>query len=185
MGKTGINGGKKVNAGTITKSLRKEFGKKILEISLSETPVGKKKTKASRIWMSVKPEDFKSVVKYLFKLQEFPHFSVSSGFDAGKEIEIINHFTLNYGHPGAMVLLNIRVRLPKKKPEMDTITDLIPGAWVAEKEKQEFLGVKIKGIEPGRLFLDDSLPKGVYPWRKDSKGAGKHAINVRTGDSVD
>lgn len=173
-----------MNAEAIVKSLKKEFEKKILDISLSETPVGKK-AMASRIWMSVKPGDFKSLVRYLFKLQEFPHFSVSSGFDAGKEIEIINHFTLNYGKPGQMVLLNIRVRLPKKKPEMDSITDIIPGAWVAEKEKQEFLGVKIKGIEPGRLFLDDSLPKGVYPWRKDSKGAGKYAINLRTGDSVE
>ncbi len=174
-----------MNTESMVKSLKKEFGKRILEISLSETPVGKNGKKASRIWMSVKPGDFKSVVKYLFKLQEFPHFSVSSGFDAGKEIEIINHFTLNYGRPGAMILLSIRTRLPKKKPEMDTITDLIPGAWVSEKEKQEFLGVKIKGIKPGRLFLDDSLPRGVYPWRKDSKGPGKYAINLRTGDSVE
>jgi len=174
-----------VNTESIVKSLKKEFGKKILEIKTNETVHGKKNAKAERIWVTVRPGDFKSVVKHLFKLQEFPHFSVSSGFDAGKEIEIINHFTLNYAKPGAMVLLSVKVSLPKKKPEMETITDLIPGAWVSEKEKQEFLGVKIRGIEPGRLFLDDSLPKGVYPWRKDSKGVGKYAINLRTGDSVE
>jgi len=169
----------------IISSLKKEFGKKILEVKTSETVHGKKNDKAVRIWVTVKPVDFKPMVKYLFELQAYPHFMVSSGFDDGKEIEILNHFALNYGKPLEMVVLTIRTRLPKTKPEMDSISDIIPGAWVAEKEKQEFLGIKIKGIEPGRLFLDDSFPKGVFPWRRDKKGPGKTAINLHTGDKVD
>lgn len=174
-----------MNPKTLVKALKKEFGEKISEIEIKETVHGRKNRKAARVWATVKASDFKKVVKFLFSLQEFPHYSVSSGIDLGKEIEIINHFGLNYAKPNKLILFSLKVRLSKKKPEMETLTDLIPGAWVSEKEKQEFLGIKIKGIKPGRLFLDDSLPKGVYPWRRDSKGAGKHAINLHTGESIE
>lgn len=174
-----------MNAEQIVKALKKEFGSKLKDVSVRETVHGKKNIKAQRIWATVKPADYKKVVKFLFTLQEFPHHCVSSGTDMGKEIEIVNHFALNYGVPSGLVIFNLKTQLPKTKPEMDSITDLIPGTWITEKEKQEFLGVDIKGIPKGRLFLDDSLPKGVFPWRKDKKGPGKNAINLHTGDPVE
>jgi len=183
-----VNAGKeteKMDAGSLAKALKKEFGAGVSGIRTDETVHGKSNSRAQRLWVTVKPGDYKKVVAFLFELQAFPHYCVSSGYDAGKEIDIISHFAMNYAKPNGLVLLNIKTSLPKKKPEMDSITGMIPGAWVSEKEKQEFLGIKVKGIEPGRLFLDDSLPKGVYPWRKDSKGPGKTAINLHSGEKVE
>ena len=174
-----------MKAETLVNALKKELGGRVSNISVSETVHGKNNARAVRVWAAVKPSDFKKTVKFLSKLEGHAHYCVSSGFDDEKEIEIINHFALNCAEPKKLILFSLRTRVPKRKPEMDSITDLIPGAWVSEKEKQEFLGVKIRGIEPGRLFLDDSLPKGVFPWRKDSKGPGRHAINLHSGERVD
>ena len=75
--------------------------------------------------------------------------------------------------------LHLSVELPKSNPTIETVCDLIPGALVTEREKQEFLGVKIKGIpDSRRLFLPDDIPEGVYPWRRDETGAEKFYKNL-------
>ena len=115
---------------------------------------------------------------------QFPHLSVVSGNDLGETIELIYHFTLNSGERFKEVNLNISVELPRSKPEIETICDLIPGALVTEREKQEFLGVKIVGIpDSRRLFLPEDFPEGVYPWRRDETGdLGKVYRNLHEVD---
>jgi len=159
----------------VVNSFKKEFENNI-EIHTSEHGKGKKKT--VRVWITVKNKDFKKAVRHLFKLQEFPHFSVSSGTDLGKEIEIINHFVLNYGERLKAIPVSIKVKLPKRKPEMETITDLFPSAIISEQEKMEMLGITIKGIPRNRVFTDESMPSNAFPWRKDSKGVEKIARNL-------
>ena len=75
--------------------------------------------------------------------------------------------------------MNIAVELPKSKPEIETISDLIPGAVITEREKQEMLGVKVINIPDNRrLFLPEDFPEGVYPWRKNEKGMEKLIRNL-------
>ncbi len=75
--------------------------------------------------------------------------------------------------------MNITVELPKSKPEIESICDLIPGALITEQEKQEMLGIKVKGIpKDKRVFVSDDFPKGIYPWRKDEKGPEKMVRNL-------
>jgi len=77
------------------------------------------------------------------------------------------------------ISLNIAVEIPKTKPEIETICDLIPGALITEREKQEMLGIKVIGIpDSRRLFLPDDFPKDVYPWRKDEEGLGPYIKNL-------
>ncbi|MEM0360006.1 MAG: NADH-quinone oxidoreductase subunit C [Candidatus Diapherotrites archaeon] len=177
MEKTRVFGGKKMNPEQVLESFKKEFPG--IEIRLVEQGSGKHKK--AQVWALVQPKDFKRAVKHLFELQEFPHFSVSSGSDIGNEIEIINHFVLNYGEKEPQIPFNLKVRLPKENPEMETITDLFPSAIISEQEKMEMLGIKISGIPKKRVFTDDSMPSGVFPWRKDGKGAEKIARNVHEG----
>jgi membrane-bound hydrogenase subunit beta len=48
----------------------------------------------------------------------------------------------------------------------------------SEREKQEFLGVRVIDIPDGRrLFLPDDFPEGIYPWRKDETGVPEGMIN--------
>ena len=155
-----------------------KFKTKIKHSKIVKRKVGSKKNESLNIWMKVDKGAFKDVIKHLCDLQ-FPHLAVVSGNDLGKTIELIYHFTLFYGERLNAISLNIAVELPKSKLEIETICDYIPGALVTEREKQEFLGVKIKGIpDDRRLFLPDDFPKDVYPWRRDETGPEKLYKNL-------
>lgn len=173
-----------MNADRFIKKLKKELGNDVSNFKVVTTEHGLSKSKAYRVWADVDNKNLKDVVKKIFSLQEYPHFSVSSGFDAGRHIEVLLHFALNYANPKELVLFTLRTKVPKQRPKMKTITDLIPGALISEKEKREFLGIEIEGLAPGKMFLDDSL-SGIYLWRKDAKGADKIAKNLHSGDKVE
>lgn len=157
-----------MDAEAFTERLKEALGNKVSSFRISATEHGKMKAKAYRIWADADVSNLKEIVKKLFELQEHPHFSVSSGYDNGREIEMMLHFALNYATPQSLVLFTLRVKLPKSNPVVDTITDLIPGAEISEKEKREFFGIEIKGLATGNVFLDESLA-GIHPWRKDAK----------------
>ena len=160
-------------------SLKKEFSGKLKDIRIETHKSGSKKTEYSHVWVTIDRKDYKALVKHLFTLDKYPHFPVSSGYDLGDTINIVNHFTLFYGVRGREVSLNITVSLPKSDPVIDTITDLIPGALISEQEKQEMLGIKVKGIpKDQRVFISSDIPEGIYPWRKDETGAEAYARNL-------
>ena len=169
---------KKLTPQGLVKSFKDEFKTKIKDVQIKKRAAGKKKNETASIWMKVDKSAFKDVIKHLCGLQ-FPHMAVASGNDLGNTIELIYHFTLNFDERLGEITLNISVELPKSKPEIETICDFIPGALITEREKQEFLGVKIKGIpDDRRLFLPDDFPKDVYPWRRDEKGLEKLYKNL-------
>jgi membrane-bound hydrogenase subunit beta len=103
--------------------------------------------------MKINKTVFKDLIKHLCELT-YPHLAVISGNDLGENIELVYSFSIYYGKHLKEVSLNISVEIPKSKPEIETICDWIPGALVGEREKQEFLGVKVIGIpDSRRLFL--------------------------------
>lgn len=155
-----------------------KFKTNIKSADIKEQAAGSKKNETSSIWMKIDKGVFKEIIKYLIDYN-YPHLAIISGNDLGKNIELIYHFTVNYGTRLGEINLHISVELPKSKPEIETICDLIPGALITEREKQDFLGVKIKGIPDNRrLFLPDGFPKDVYPWRRDEKGLEKLYKNL-------
>lgn len=168
----------KLTPENVVKSFKDEFKSDIKDAKIKERPAGSKKNKTSSIWMKVNKIAFKNIVKHLCEMS-YPHLAIISGNDLGRTIELIYHFTINFGGRMEEINLNISVELPKAKPEIETVCDLIPGALITEREKQEFLGVKIKGIPDNRrLFLPDDFPKNVYPWRRHEKGLEKLYKNL-------
>ena len=162
----------------VVKSFKNKFKTKIKDVKIINRAAGVKKNETATIWMKVDISVFKDLVKHLCDLQ-FPHHAVTSGQDLGKTIELIYHFTLNFGGRMEEFNLNISVELPKTKPEIETICDFIPGALITEREKIEMLGVKIIGIpDDRRCFLPEDFPKGVYPWRRDKTGPEKYYKNL-------
>jgi membrane-bound hydrogenase subunit beta len=153
----------------IVKELKQNF--KIKEVRIDRKAVGTKERKS--IWLKVARENLHDLIEYLKKF-DYPHLSIISGSDLGKSIELIYHLTIYYGRSLNEILINLSVELPKDNPTIPTITDLIPGALVTEREKQEMLGIKIEGIPDGRrIFLPDDFPEDTYPWRRDEKGVQK------------
>jgi len=108
------------------------------------------------IWFSIGKTKLKGVLKEM-KSMGVKRISFITGVDTGKDIEVIYHLI----HKNKTI--NVRVSVDKKKPEVETITDIYPGANLFERELAEMLGVKVKG-HPNlkNLFLDKDSPKAPY-----------------------
>jgi membrane-bound hydrogenase subunit beta len=147
-----------------------EFGAGIQEAKITERGEGTRKTKGYNIWIRLDRNLLKPAIKKLIDIR-FPHFAVIAGNDLGDEIELLYILSVFYGTKFGEYMITFGIRLPKTDLTVPTITDLIPGALLSEREKQEFFGITVTDIPDGRrLFLPDDFPQGVYPWRKDETG---------------
>jgi membrane-bound hydrogenase subunit beta len=163
----------------LVKSFTDTFKTKIKDTRIEKHIAGTKKNELIHIWMTVDNSVFKDAVKHLMEFEQYPHLAVASGYDMGKNINLVYHFSLGFETRFKEINVNMTVELPKKKPEIETLTDLIPGALITEQEKQEMLGVKVKGIpKDTRVFISPDFPIGMYPWRKDETGPGKMVRNL-------
>lgn len=146
------------------------LNKALISSSIETQTEGLSQKEIIQIWLIIDKNYLKSAVKELIDIH-YPHLSVVSGCDVGDVVELSYHFYIYYGEFNGEYSVNIKVILPKTDLTVDTITDMIPGALVSEREKQEFLGIKVVGIPDNRrLFLPDNFPEGVFPWRKDETG---------------
>jgi membrane-bound hydrogenase subunit beta len=149
---------------------QQRFGTGVRETRVTERREGVRRTPNSNIWIDLDRELLKPAIKALMEL-DYPHLAVISGTDLGEVIRLIYHFTIYYGRKHGEYTVSLAVPVPKSDLTVPTISDLIPGAVFSEREKQEFLGIKVIGIPDNRrLFLPEDFPEGVYPWRKDETG---------------
>jgi NADH:ubiquinone oxidoreductase subunit C len=119
--------------------------------------------KERRVFISIKKDALKDSVKYLVKKLKFKHLSTITGVDLGEEIEVLYHLAYK-----GSIMLSIRLSVSKKNPNVSTITDLIPGAVLYEREVHDLLGVKFEGHpDLAPLILPEGWPHGVYPLRKE------------------
>jgi len=137
----------------IQNKLQEAFGKQILELTIP---------REQRMFVQVPASQLKAVIKHLKQNFDMTHISTITAIDVGENIEFLYHF---FCHG---VTLSLRTFSPKADPVIDTITDILPGATLYEREIQDLLGVKIKDHpDPRRLLLPDDWEEGVYPLRKD------------------
>jgi membrane-bound hydrogenase subunit beta len=149
---------------------QERFGAGVKETRVTERREGVKKIPNFNVWIDLDRELLKPAIKALMEL-DYPHLAVISGTDLGEEIRMIYHFTIYYGKKHGEYTVSLVVPVPKSDLTVPTISDIIPGAVFSEREKQEFLGVKVIGIPDNRrLFLPEDFPEGIYPWRKDETG---------------
>ncbi len=129
------------------------------ETLLRDIDPGCRKT-GETFWLNFDCPRLKDIMK---RLKEAGIYRLSAivGVDLGDDIEIIYH--LVYGNQK----INLRTRVPKARPEIQTITGIYPGADLFERELMEMLGVKVKNHpNPKRLFLATDSPEN--PLRKVS-----------------
>ena len=66
------------------------------------------------------------------------------------------------------IFVLLQSSLDKEHPELNSITSLIPGASWAERELQDLLGIKVRGLNDARrLVLPDDWPENLHPLRRD------------------
>ena len=137
----------------IVEKLKAKFGDKILDAKIQ---------RARRIFITVDRSTYKEVVKFLKEEVGVTHVSTIAGVDAIERFEVIPLFSYRG------IVIALRSIVPKDSPEVDTITDVIPGAFFYEKEVHEMFGINMKGHpDLTHLELPDDWPEGLYPLRKD------------------
>jgi membrane-bound hydrogenase subunit beta len=119
---------------------------------------------ARRLFVKVAPADLAPAVEALRDEMGFVYLATITGVDDGEDFEILYHFA------DAHACLTVRTRIPKANPRVASITPLIPGAILYERELQDMFGLVLEGIpDPRRLVLPDDWPAENYPLRKDWK----------------
>lgn len=119
-----------------------------------------------RLFLKVAPQDLVSVTTYLRDAYGVVFLSTISGVDNGETFEILYHFSTPETD------FNLRTEIPKVNPHVISITPVIPGAILYERELQDMFGMIIDGLpDPRPLVLPDDWPAGNYPLRKDWKHA--------------
>ena len=115
-----------------------------------------------RVFLKIAPADLTASVTFLKEQLGFAYLATISGVDDKEDFEILYHFA---NHDSCV---NIRTRVPKVDPRVDSITPVIPGAILYEREIQEMFGLVVERIpDPRRLVLPDDWPAENYPLRKD------------------
>jgi membrane-bound hydrogenase subunit beta len=134
-----------------------------LTVFLKRNIVGTAVPRERRIFVYIRSKALKNVVKYLVKELKFKHLSTITGMDLGAEIEVMYHLAYQ-----GSIELSLGLTVPKNNPSVSTVTDLIPGAVLYEREVHDLLGVNFEGhpdLSP--LVLPEGWPRDVYPLRKE------------------
>jgi formate hydrogenlyase subunit 5 len=133
----------------------------ILKTDLADSILELNVPRPRKAYILLKPERHRDAVSLLLKKVEESMLSTISGVDLGNEIELNYHMACE----GTVTLKN---RVSKEKPVTKTITDILPGANLYEREVFDLLGVVFEG-HPNlkRLLLPDVWPQGNYPLRRD------------------
>jgi len=109
---------------------------------------------------TVAPDDIGVFTKFIVEYGWW-HLSTITGVDEGEEISILYHLC-GEGPPAA----TIKTAVPKAAAKIQSITSVIPGATMYEREVHDLLGVEFDGHPRlDRLVLPDDWPEGVYPLR--------------------
>jgi membrane-bound hydrogenase subunit beta len=136
-----------------------------LQQSLKNVIIGISAPRKRRIFVHVTTNALRDAIEYSVNDLEFKHLSTITGSDLGEEMELIYHLAYK-----GSIELSLRINVSKKNPIVPTITSIIPGAVLYEREVHDVVGVTFEGhpdLSP--LILPDGWPEGVYPLRKDEK----------------
>ena len=108
------------------------------------------------------------VMEYLAE-EGIVHLSTITGRDDGKDVELLYHM-FQYGEEqgagdlGEGVAVTVRAPVPKETSRIETITDVIPGASMYEREIMDMFGVEFEGHpNPEKLLLPDDWGEDEAP----------------------
>ncbi|HIE18979.1 TPA: NADH-quinone oxidoreductase subunit D [Candidatus Bathyarchaeota archaeon] len=134
----------------------------VLKDMLGESILESKSPHPRRVYITVQPRVHRRAVSALLHAFPLTIISTITGIDLGETIEINYHFWCGKAE------VTMRANVLKSKPEIETITDIIPGASLYEREVHDLLGVKFAN-HPNltKLLLPESWPENSYPLRKD------------------
>ncbi len=123
-----------------------------------------------RIYLTIDKNDLKRAASIIFK-DMGARYQIVSGIDNFNNYELLYHFS--FDKEGG-IIVSLKTFIEKEKPEIESLTNLIPGiAWI-EREIWELLGINFIGHPDLKHFLlREDWDKNLYPLRKGVKTDGK------------
>ncbi len=117
--------------------------------------------KNRRIFVRISSQHIRPILRHALERLGFRHLSTITGVDLGSEVQVIYHLA-----DGGLIL-SLIVPLEPVVLVLPTITDLVPGATLYEREIHDLFGVKFEGhTNLSRLILPDNWPPQSYPLRR-------------------
>jgi NADH:ubiquinone oxidoreductase subunit C len=114
------------------------------------------------------PDRIVDIMEYLVD-EGIVHLSTITGRDDGADVELLYHM-LRYGEEKAegdlddAIMVTVRAFVPKGEPTIDSITDVVPGASLYEREIIDMFGVEFEGHpNPDKLLLPDDWEEDEAP----------------------
>ncbi len=145
-----------INVNTVMKELMEQFGFTTDQIHMP---------RMRRVSLEVPYVQFRPVLEFCVNKLQFRHLCTITGLDEGETLAFIYHIA----HPDGTVF-NLKTRVPRTAPVLQTITDIFPDGIGYERELVDLLGAQVEGLPPGNRYpLPDNWPAGQYPLRKDWK----------------
>ena len=119
-----------------------------------------------QLFVWVRPEAVRGMCRHIFRDLD-ARYVISIGADdrpfSGGFL-VAHDFAFDKDH----VLCSLLAQLPGEKPEIASISGVVPAANWAEREMRDLVGIECVGHPyPKRLVLPDGWPEGVHPLRKD------------------
>ena len=116
------------------------------------------------VFVLIKPEKLKEAITYIMKELGYQYIITISGVDLIKE----NQFEVIYHLSDYSNTISLKIRIPRDEPKVPTITDIIPGATLYEREVHDMFGIVAEGHPNlAKLLLSDGWPEDLHPLRKD------------------
>ncbi len=117
---------------------------------------------ATRAIITIKTDALIRAADYLFNELKY-RFIIASALDSKRGFEIYYHFS----NDSTGLVANLHVILPKKKPEVESLTGLFEAANWIEREMHELFGINfLNHPNLEKLISEGNWAEGVYPYRK-------------------
>jgi NADH-quinone oxidoreductase subunit C len=124
-----------------------------------------------RTTLSIQPAAILPISEFLFKELQF-RFIIASAVHTRRGYEIYYHFSQDT----TGLVLNLHVLLDKKKPEIESLSNLFEATNWIEREMHELFGINfLNHPNLDQLLSEGNWAKGEYPYRKKFKSNGEAA----------
>jgi NADH-quinone oxidoreductase subunit C len=126
---------------------------------------GAERVRANRIRVRTTSDNVREAIQRVNRVLPCDRLISISTVDTADAIEL--HYHLIGQH---RTIVTVTVELPRDKPEIQTVSDLLPPAGLYERQIHDLFGVVFRG-HPGltQLVLNDDWPPDEHPLRKDWK----------------
>ncbi len=144
----------------IVESLRARLGNDLIEAKIQ---------KPRRVFATVTSSALPSTVQFLKDNFDIKHVSTITGVDQGNEIGVYFHLMgARQKADSHEIVLSLKATTSKTEPRLPSMTTIIPGAALYEREVHDMFGVIFEGhpdLSP--LIIPDGWPANLYPLRKE------------------